>query len=172
MKFLLIALWMAMVLVAGALPTLSEDFDFANVTAVVTSVENPTVHTLEKRHTITCDKGPHTNGFWVIEGIKELRKRKGRPYAEPYTCKHVYRSHGTEITWCNDDRKKERYLPSYNNIADAIYSVLIECGDTAGFSGECNHPDLWRAYTHHGWGRKEEPGMDAQKHGDDEDDLE
>ncbi|CEL03544.1 hypothetical protein ASPCAL04698 [Aspergillus calidoustus] len=115
MKFLLIATWMAMALVAVALPTVSDDFDLANVTDAVAwtgnSVEDPTVHTLEKRHTVTCDTGFHTNGFQVYLGIKELRKRRGSPFGGPYACTRVYNKRGTRIYWCNDD-SKVRYLPS------------------------------------------------------------
>jgi hypothetical protein len=46
-------------------------------------------------------------------------------------------------------------LPSYNNIADAIQSVFDVCGTPAGFSGECNHPDKWRAFLQHGWNMDE-----------------
>jgi hypothetical protein len=63
---------------------------------------NSTVHTLEKRHTVTCDTGFHTNGFQVYLGIKELRKRRGSPFGGPYACTRVYNKRGTRIYWCND----------------------------------------------------------------------
>ncbi|KAL3456839.1 hypothetical protein BJX64DRAFT_293689 [Aspergillus heterothallicus] len=100
-------------------------------------------------YTLHCTPNLAVPGNYIKEGIKYLRKVRGKPKlgAGPNKCKRVSCSYNSAIFWCNDDNKP-RSLPSFNNIADGAQVILSKCGHDSSkerFAGALHHPDLWRA---------------------------
>ncbi|KAJ0419777.1 hypothetical protein BJY00DRAFT_301978 [Aspergillus carlsbadensis] len=98
----------------------------------------------EDRKHLTCEAYLDAYQWHIKQGIKYLRKVKGKPSHGPGECGRVSCSGNSGIWWCNVDAKHTKVLPSYNNIADGAQVILDNCKSAGdGVRGQLGHDDRW-----------------------------
>ncbi|KAH8169223.1 hypothetical protein LIA77_11349 [Sarocladium implicatum] len=135
----------------------------------VDTSENPAYTSLAKRASkrwahgdIRCPSpfvSSPTAGFH--KALKELREKEGRPSlgkAGKYpTCVYLCYKDGTQISWCNKDKKKTKTLEGWNSVAEGIEVILkaskcnkVEKGVKVT-GGAVYHPTNWYVFAGKCW---------------------